>query len=232
MKKLLSLIMLLMLAAVMACGQSSKAQSFLTRPQGNTERELKDKADILELLNFERYCRDNLLWDEMRKCFSPDSVVDISWYHGSGDGFVTASSELNRRSEHLIHNALTWINGKRAVTVMISTVQMRYVIEGVECELSADVQLHFCTEKIGGRWYIARFESIYEKDRLVPVLPDSRLSVDGRELARYRKSYACMSYAAEKAGMRINQELVGTDRPEMMKELRERLSAWLAEGSL
>ena len=40
---------------------------FLTRPVINTEEERNAKADILELINFERFCRDNAHWDEMRK---------------------------------------------------------------------------------------------------------------------------------------------------------------------
>ena len=39
---------------------------FLTRPVINTEEERNAKADILELINFERFCRDNAQWDEMR----------------------------------------------------------------------------------------------------------------------------------------------------------------------
>ena len=66
---------------------------FLTRPVINTEEERNAKADILELINFERFCRDNAQWDEMRKCFAKDSFVNISWYQGDGDGFVTASSK-------------------------------------------------------------------------------------------------------------------------------------------
>ena len=204
-------------------------QNFLTRPQANTQQEQNDKADILELIHFERYCRDNALWDEMRKCFSPDSVVSISWYQGSGDGFVTASAKWSRYAPHKIHNALTWVNGDRAVTVMMATIQMRQTIDGVECELSSDAQLHFSTEKIGGQWYIARFESIYEQDRLIPVLPDDTLTMNSTEFSKYRKSYACMSYIAEKSGMHTDQGLAGVDRPETVAELRERLSAWLAK---
>ena len=51
---------------------------FLTRPVINTKEERNAKADILELINFERFCRDNAQWDEMRKCFAKDSFVNIS----------------------------------------------------------------------------------------------------------------------------------------------------------
>ena len=203
---------------------------FLTRPVVNTEEERNAKADILELIHFERFCRDNAQWDEMRKCFAPDSYVSISWYQGSGDGFVTASSKMAAYAPHKIHSALTWLNGDRAVTIMMATIQIRRMVEGVECELSSDTQLLFSTEKIDGQWYIVRFESIYEQDRLIPVLPDATLSMDSAALSQYRQSYACMSYNMEKSGFGANQELPGRDRPESVEKLYAELGNWLDGG--
>ena len=155
---------------------------FLKRPSANTEEERNAKTDILELINFERFCRDNAMWDEMRKCFSPDSYVNISWYSGSGDGFVTASSKSPVHAPHTIHNSLTWVNGDKAVTIMMATISNRRMLEGVECELTQDTKLLFSTKRIDGQWYISGFESIYEQDRLIPVLPDATLSMDSGEL--------------------------------------------------
>ena len=205
--------------------------TFLTRPVVNTDEERNAKADILELINFERFCRDNALWDEMRKCFARDSYVNISWYQGSGDGFVTASSKSPTYAPHKIHNSLTWLNGDRAVTIMMATIQNRRSVKGVECELSTDTQLLFSTQKIDGQWYIVRFESIYEQDRLIPVLPDSTLSMDSAELSKYRQSYACMSYCMEQSGFGANQELAGRDRPETVEKIYADLKKWLEDGS-
>ena len=204
--------------------------TFLTRPVINTEEERNAKADILELINFERFCRDNAQWDEMRKCFAKESFVNISWYQGSGDGFVTASAKSPTYAPHKIHNSLTWLNGDRAVTIMMATIQNRRTIKGVECELSTDTQLLFSTQKIDGQWYIVRFESIYEQDRLIPVLPDSTLSMDSAALEKYRQSYACMSFCMEQSGFGANQELAGRDRPETVEKIYAKLKKWLAEG--
>ncbi len=192
------------------------------------DSERADKADILELLNYERFCRDNAVWDGMRTCYAEDSFVDISWYQGSGYGFVTASEKFNTYAPHVIHSSLTWLNGNRAVTIMMATIQMRQNVDDVECELSTDVQLLFRTEKINDKWFIKNFESIYLQDRLIPVLPASELSLKRSELAKYRSSYACMSYIAEKKGIKINKELAGIDRPETVKAIYEKLSSWLA----
>ena len=203
---------------------------FLTRPLVNSEEERNAKADILELINFERFCRDNAQWDEMRKCFAPDSFVNISWYQGSGDGFVTASSKMPVYAPHKINSSLTWLNGDRAVTIMNATILMRREVEGVLCELSSDTQLLFSTQKIDGQWYIVRFESIYGQDRLIPVLPDATLSMDRNVLSGFRQSYACMSYSMAQSGGAANQELAGRDRPETVEKIYADLAKWLEEG--
>lgn len=200
---------------------------FLTRPYIRTQQEQLDIAAIQELIKFERYCRDNALWDEMRQCYAAKSTVNISWYQGSGDGFVTASAKMGVYVPHRIHSELTWLNKDRAVTILGATVQMRRHIEDIECELSTDVQLIFATQKINGQWYIVRFESIYEQDRLVPAIPNADFSLDSSKLSGYRKSYACMSYCIELYGGTANQELIGIDRPETVKQLYDELSKWL-----
>ena len=202
----------------------------LKRPVSNTPEERADKYDILELIRFERYCRDNALWDEMRKCFSPDSFVNISWYQGSGDGFVTASSKSPDYAPHRVFGGLTWLNGDRAVTILPVSIQTRKVIGGVLCELTADSRLVFRTVKRAGQWYIAGFEGVYDKDCLVPVLPDAQLKLDAETLGKYRESYACLSLVLEMAGLTVHNDLPGRDRPETEAALWKKLDRWLDGG--
>ena len=204
--------------------------NFLKRPLAQSEQEVKDKDDIVSLINFERYCRDNSRWDEMYKCFSKDSYVSISWYQGSGEGFVTASSKMNMYSPHVIHNSLTWINGDRAVTIMNADIKFRQDIDGVTCSLTSSAQLIFSTERIDGQWYISRFESIYTQDSLVPVLPNNTLNINSKDLSKYRPSYACLSYLLEQNGRSAKQDLPGIDKPETVEKLYKELDKWLDGG--
>ena len=48
-----------------------------------TTDSLLAKADIQELITFERFSRDNSLWDSMRTCFADDAHINISWFSGS-----------------------------------------------------------------------------------------------------------------------------------------------------
>lgn len=56
----------------------------LKRPLLESEKAVLEKTAIKELVEFERFCRDNALWDEMARCYAVDSHVNISWYQGTG----------------------------------------------------------------------------------------------------------------------------------------------------
>ncbi len=60
----------------------------------------KDLFLVKELVTFERFCRDQSLWTEMKKCFHPESAVCISWYKGSGQGFIEASEKMKSFAPH------------------------------------------------------------------------------------------------------------------------------------
>ena len=94
-----------------------------TRPQINTVGDILEKESVKELVQFERYCRDNALWDEMDRCYTADSQIIISWFHGTGHEFVEASKKMAGRAPHKIYNTQVWLHGDRAVAVMITTIQ-------------------------------------------------------------------------------------------------------------
>ena len=201
----------------------------LKRPGVNTPQEMLDKASVKELVEFERFCRDNALWDEMKKCFASDSVVNISWYQGSGHGFVDASSKMKMRAPHKIYNTAVWLNNDKAVAIMMATIGIRIEIDGTLADVLSDAKLIFRTKKIDGHWLIAAFESIYDQDSIVPVLPSSTLNVSSSDLAGFRKSYACLSYSMHRNGLSVNNELPGIDRPDLIARLYRELDEWLCK---
>lgn len=145
----------------------------LTRPWADTPETLLDKQNILQLIQFERFCRDNALWTEMKKCFHRDSTVNISWYHGSGEGFVDGSANMKEYAPHKIYNTGIWLNGDKAVAIMCATIQIVTQLNGVPAELASDSKLIFRLVREDGQWYIWRFESIYEKDKIQTRLPNN-----------------------------------------------------------
>lgn len=196
------------------------------RNQPYTDQTLRDKADIQELVQFERFCRDNALWDAMLQCFSRDSCVNISWFKGTGAEFVTSSKAMNRYAPHQIYNTQIWINQHRAVAMMQATIQLRINIDNVEMQLNSDAKIIYCVERLNGIWYIKNLECVYEKDTLMPVMP-SAVTIPESEIASYRPSYACLSYCLNYLGYEINHELQGIDRPEPLNDYYAKLDAWL-----
>lgn len=102
--------------------------------------------------------------------------------------------------------------------------------DGVPFCLAGDAKLIFGTERqADGEWLISRFQSIYDKDAIIPVVPDSHLPIGAKDIAPYRKSYACLSYCLERSGFPVSQELAGRDRPDLVAKLYAELEAWLDE---
>lgn len=200
---------------------------FIKRPIVNSKEEREAKQDIKELLEFERFSRDNAQWAEMRKCFTKDSYVNVSWFQGTGDEFVTASERMNSYAPHKVYNTHIWVNRDRAVAIMMATLQLRRVINNIEYVVDSDIKIVTGVVKQEGQWYIDRFECIYDKDEIRTVVPTEVETVSRVELSQYRESYACLSYITEKTGMKISQDMIGRDRPEMVEKLYQSFDNWL-----
>lgn len=199
----------------------------LKRPMTNTKQEVIDKSSIKELIEFERFCRDNSLWEEMHKCYAEDSKVTISWFQGTGYDFVEASKKMEGRAPHKIYNTQIWINGNKAVSIMIATIQKRTEINGHIMDLNSDAKLIFCTEKIDGIWYIVSMEGVYEQDSLVPAFPGENITIPLEEISKFRESYACLSYVLSKGGYDIDNNLPGIDRPDLVEKIYNKTNEWL-----
>ncbi|MCM3295588.1 MULTISPECIES: nuclear transport factor 2 family protein [Staphylococcus] len=194
-----------------------------------TQETLLDKENILELIQFERFCRDNALWDSMRTCFAKDSHVSISWFNGTGEEFVSSSEAMNRYAPHQIYNTQMWINNHRAVAIMQATIQFRVDIKNVEMQLDSDTKIIYCLEKDNDDvWYISNLSCIYEKDKLTPVIPTT-INLPNSEFSEYRESYACLSYALNELGYDVNHDLPGIDRPDEVNKYYRQLDKWLTE---
>ncbi len=227
----LALILLSILSASCAGNSNIVADnSILKRPVANTSQTIIEKANVRELIEFERFSRDSGLWDEMKGCYADNSRVNISWFQGTGHGFVDATAALQGMpSAHKIYSTEIWLNGGKAVAIMQANVQMRYVIDRIPVELKSDVKLIFRTQKIDGRWYIVHFESIYEKDMVAPIFPTNDLNIPVDEIAKLRSSYGSMIYLATKHGIKVDENLAGTDRPDLVEKLYRATNEWFTQ---
>ena len=209
--------------------KAGEYKTILQRPVVNTLQDVLDRTNVKELLEFERFSRDNGHWAEMDECYAPDSRVDISWFQGTGHEFVEATKKLEGFAPHKVYSTEVWTRGDKAVAIMLITLHMRQDIDGYPVDLLTDSKLVFRTQRINGRWFIVAFDVIYEKDSLVPVFPNAGISIPAAEIAKYRPSYGGMIYLRKKAGLPIAEDLPGIDRPDLVEKLYRTVDNWLSE---
>lgn len=196
----------------------------------NTLEDVIDKVNIRELIEFERYCRDYKLWDEMRRCYHDDATVVVSWMTGTPDEFVAGSKRMNASkapAKHKVFDTIIWKNGKRAVAECITAIQIRCPMDDDIVDMSTHTRLHYCVEKRSGVWKIASIAPIYEKDSMRSMYTDGTFHASKAELDQYRPSYANMMMRQMRYGLVPNGELAGEDRPESVAALYEASSKWL-----
>jgi hypothetical protein len=202
-------------------------KTLLIKPTANTLENITDKFSIKELIEFERFCRDNAQWDEMKRCFAKDSTVTVSWFNGTGHEFVDASSKMETYAPHKLFDTLVWLNKDKAVAITMATIQMRREIDGHLLELQSDVKLLYKTQKIDNVWSIVSMEGIYEKDSLLPVSPVDGIKIPKGEIAKFRSSYANLSYVLSKTGYAVDSNLPGIDRSVSVAKVYQESEDWL-----
>ena len=135
----------------------------LKRPIHLDHEARREKESVRRLLTFERYARDNQLWDEMLTCYADGARVHASWFEGTAIAFKEA---LQARTDHIpyhIHSTLVWTHSNRAVAIMDTTFQVKVEIEGTKFNQTADSQYIYRLQRINGEWYIIDCRTILEE---------------------------------------------------------------------
>ncbi len=194
-----------------------------------TPNEATDITAITQLVARERESRDLCLWQRMADCFFEDSVVDISWFQGSGKEFVTASRgmyERGMRAKHRLGPVLVTLNGDRAVATLSGVIDIPETMDDVEMTLSAHCLMLYTVEKREGTWGLMSFGAIYRRDELIPASPGQTVAIDTAALKKFRPSYRNLSWSLERTGYTVNNDLPGEDRPETVRAIMEKVFGW------
>jgi hypothetical protein len=195
-------------------------------------RSIRDAADasaITQLILQERESRDVGRWQDMGACFHPDSRVRISWFRGSGPEFVTASEDMARRklfAKHRLSPIRVALSGDRAIATCPAVIDIQVRLNGTDMTLSTYARFVYGTERRKGRWGIVSFDAIYMRDELTPAIPGQTVALEETELSAFRPSYRMLSYYLSTQGYRIDGELPGEDRPELVQALMRELYEW------
>jgi hypothetical protein len=191
--------------------------------------ETLDRLAIREIVEDWAMLRDARLWDRFRKVWHDDGVMQATWFQGSADEFIKVSQEGYDKGVRILH-FLGGMNielaGDRAIAQTKMTISQRGPFDGVISDVVCTGRFYDFLEKRHSRWGFVLRQPIYEKDRVDPVDPAAKLSLDPEILKLYPEGYRHLAYLQHKIGYKVKRDMPGLDGPEL-EALYARGKAWL-----
>ena len=192
--------------------------------------DLQDQLAISALMQSWALARDTGDWGKLRATAHPGAAMTTTWFDGSFEAFVAScqtSFGKGSRSQHFLGGTAAEIRGARAIAQTRMSINVRSQLDGVEVDAVCSGRFFDRVEKRDGVWRIARRSVIYEKDRIDPVDPNAKISLDPELLARFPEGYRHLAYLQTKNGARVNPNLP-TARGEALEKLLAEAKAWLS----
>lgn len=192
----------------------------------------QDQLAIAVLMQRWALARDTGNWDALRTTAHPGAEMTTTWFEGSFDAFVEscrASWTGRSRSQHFLGGTVAEIAGERALAQTRMSINVRSRLDGIEVDAVCLGRFYDRVEKRDGAWRIVKRSVIYEKDRIDPVDPGVRISLDPELLGRFPEGYRHLGYLQTRNGAKVNANLP-TASGEALELLLREAKAWLAAG--
>ena len=192
-------------------------------------RDTADRHAIRDLIENWALWRDARLWGRFRTVWHSDGHMWATWFQGTYEEFIKVSQEgydRGVRIMHLLGGMTIDIKGKRAIAQTKMTISQRAPVEGVMCDVNCSGRFYDFLEKRKGKWGIVLRRLAYEKDRLDPVDPAAKLSLDQDLLAQFPEGYRHLAYLQTRIGYKVKRDMPGLDGPEL-DALYAKGAAWL-----
>ncbi len=189
-----------------------------------------DKFAIMEVVQAWAVARDSGDWERLRATVHPEATMTATWYHGNFDGFIRNAQESwakGARSMHVLGGTMVTLAGARAIAQTRMTIMVRGKADGVDVDVACTGRFYDFFEKRQGIWRIGERRCIYEKDRMDPVVPGTKLTLDPARLGRFPTGYQHLAYLQSQRGTEVNTALP-TAEGEILDGLLGRGKAWLA----
>jgi hypothetical protein len=195
---------------------------------------MKDALEIRALIENWAVWRDAGDWARFATCWHPEGRMMATWKQGTAAEFIAASIEGWNRGVSILHflgGHSSEIAGDRAISQTKMTISQRAEVEGVLVDVVCTGRFYDFCEKHEGAWKLLLRQPIYEKDRMDPVAPDARLSLDAALLAQFPEGYRHLAYLQTRIGYAVKRDMPGLKGPEV-ERLYADGKAWLAGAPL
>jgi SnoaL-like domain len=192
----------------------------------------RDRLAIRELVENWAVWRDAGDWERFAACWHEDGRMMATWCQAPAAEFIRASREGWERGvsiSHFLGGHSAEVRGDRAIAQTKMTITQRAEVDGVLVDVVCAGRFYDFLERRTGRWGVVLRQPIYERDRMDPVDPAARLSLDPALLARFPEGYRHLAYLQTRIGYAVKADMPGLKGPEV-EALYARGARWLAGG--
>ena len=198
------------------------------------DQDTQDRLAIRALVENWVVWRDAGDWERFRTVWHDDGRMMATWFQGSADEFIAVSRAGFEKGVSILHflgGHSADVAGNRAIAQTKMTISQRAVVHDVLVDVVCTGRFYDFLEKRAGRWGMVLRQPIYEKDRMDPVDPSARLSMDQAQLERFPEGYRHLAYLQTQIGFKVKPDMPGLKGPEVAS-LYARGKTWLAGGDL
>ncbi|HTZ99708.1 MAG TPA: nuclear transport factor 2 family protein [Candidatus Aquilonibacter sp.] len=196
--------------------------------------EMIERLTIREMIENWALWRDANWWTEFRSLWHDDGRMMATWTQGTADEFIEMSKQGFAKGVRILHflgGSTIDVRGTRAFSQTKMTISQRAFVHDVLCDVVCTGRFCDFWEKRAGRWGLVLRQPIYEKDRMDPVDPAAKLSLDQNLLAKFREGYCHLAYLQTQIGYNVKTDMPGLTGPEVDK-LYARSVSWLSGDPL
>ena len=192
--------------------------------------EMTERLILREMIENWVLWRDANQWEKFRSLWHDEGRMMATWTQGTADEFIEMSKAGFAKGVRILHflgGSTIDVRGNRAFTQTKMTISQRANVHDVLCDVVCTGRFCDFFEKRAGRWGLVLRQPIYEKDRMDPVDPAAKLTLDQKLLATFPEGYRHLAYLQTQIGYKIKMDMPGLTGPEV-EALYARGAAWLA----
>jgi hypothetical protein len=174
--------------------------------------------------------RDAGDWERFATVWHDDGWMTATWFQGPASRFIEVTREGFERGVSILHflgGTTCDVAGPRAIAQTKMTINQRATVDAIVVDVVCTGRFYDFFEKRRERWGVVRRQPIYEKDRMDPVDPAARLTLDASLLAEFPEGYRHLGYLQSKNGYVVKKGLPGL-RGEAVEKLYAEGKGWLA----
>ena len=180
--------------------------------------------------------RDQGRWTELRALFAEQATISVSWYSGSIEGFIDASTNMastgKAQTKHWFGLPRISVCDDRALAETDIAIMIRSSVGPLEVDITSYARFFDRLQRDpAGNWKILSRVAIYEKDRMDPVGSSALFWLINRfaDYGKYPKELRHLAFGLERKGSKLASDIV-TSASASEEMLKSDALVWLGGG--